>query len=131
MDTIEDFMKDTIPAEHYHSCFCSIVTESEFAQPCGHYADKTLNAIKCFRPFVLVAPPHTLEYLKLSGVKTFSDYWDESYDEEENHEQRLIKILKLIDYIDSKSIEELRDMYIDMKPILEHNYNVIKKIKYQ
>jgi hypothetical protein len=130
MDTVDDFMDDEIPMDHYYSCFCSVVTESEFAQPCGHYADKTLNAIKCFRPFILAAPPHTLEYLKEAGVKTFSDYWDESYDEEENHENRLIKILKLIDYIDSKPLEELKVMYNKMLPILNHNYRIIKNLKY-
>jgi hypothetical protein len=125
------YEEDLLPTEYYHSSFCSVVTETVFAQPCGHYADKVLNAIKCFRPFVLVAPPLTLEYLRTSGVKTFSDYWDESYDQETNHEQRLLKILKIIDYIDNKSIDELRDLYNDMRPILDHNYKVIKALKYQ
>ena len=130
-DITTDFLLESVPAEYYHSCFCAIVTESEYAQPCGHYADKTLNAIKCFRPFVLVAPPCTLEYLKQCGVKTFDKWWDESYDQELNHEKRLIKILKLIDYIDSFSIDELRDMYQEMIPILEHNYKVIENLRYQ
>ena len=126
-----DFMHDIVPAEQYHRCFCAIVTESEFAQPCGHYADKTLNAIKCFRPFVLAASPHSLEYLKTCGVKTFDQWWDESYDQEENHELRLIKILELIDYIDSIPLDELKEMYNQMLPTLEHNYKVIQNLKYQ
>ena len=127
----DDIWKVDLPLEYYQSCFCAIVTETEFAQPCGHYAEKTLNAIKCFRPFVLVAPPRTLEYLKLCGVKTFDQWWDESYDQEENHELRLIKILELIDYIDSIPLDELREIYTEMLPILEHNYKVIQNLKYQ
>jgi len=125
-----NYEEDEIPWEYYYKSFCSVVTESEFAQPCGHYADKTLNSIKCFRPFVLVAPPHTLEYLKQSGVKTFSDYWDESYDEEENHEKRILKIFNVIDYINSLDLLQLKKMYCDMIPILNHNYRIIENLRF-
>lgn len=117
-----------VPVKSYQQCFCAVVTEARYAQPMGQFSEKTLNAIKCFRPFVLVAPPHTLEYLKSYGVKTFSDYWDESYDQEENHEQRLLKIFKVIDQIDSFTLSELAELYTNMLPILEHNYRIIKNI---
>jgi hypothetical protein len=131
MNTVNDFWLEKIPTEYYHSCFCAVITESVFARPTGHYSEKTLNAIKCFRPFVLAAPPRTLEYLKKCGVKTFDKWWDESYDREENHENRLIKILELIDYIDSFTIDQLKDMYQEMLPILEHNYKIIQNLKNQ
>lgn len=118
----------TVPVNSYQQCFCAIVTEARYAQPMGQFSEKTLNAIKCFRPFVLVAPPHTLEYLKSYGVKTFSDYWDESYDREENHEQRLLEIFKVIDHIDGFTVDELAELYTKMQPILEHNYRIIKNI---
>jgi hypothetical protein len=79
------------------------------------------------KPFVLGAPPYTLKLLKEHGFKTFSDFWDESYDSITVHEERLLKIFEVIDFINSKSIEELQEMYIQMKPILEHNYNLIKE----
>jgi hypothetical protein len=104
------------------------VTEARYALPTGNLSEKTLNAIKCFRPFILVASPYTLEYLKHYGVKTFSQFWDESYDREENHEQRLIKIFEVIDYIDSFTVDELKTLYSKMTPILEHNYQIIKNI---
>jgi len=129
IDSEHDFWPDILPTKHYYSAFCAVVTEAVFSQPLGHYTEKTLNAIKCFRPFVLVAPPHTLEYLKQCGVKTFDQWWDESYDQEENHEKRLIKILELIDYIDTKSIDELRNMYKEMLPILKHNYKIIESLR--
>jgi hypothetical protein len=112
---------------HYAEIFCDIVTESRFAQPTGNYSEKALHPIFYHKPFVLVAPPKTLEFMKRDGYKTFSEFWDESYDDEYNHEKRLFKIYEIIDFIDSKSIEELQEMYIQMKPILEHNYNLIKE----
>jgi hypothetical protein len=79
-------------------------------------------------PFILVAPPHSLEYMKKLGFKTFDKFWDESYDQEDNHQTRLLKILDLIDYIDSKSIHELTIMYSAMQETIEHNFLVLSKI---
>jgi hypothetical protein len=111
----------------YMNVFCDIVTESRFAQPTANYSEKTFHPMWYKKPFVLAAPPHTLKYLKEEGYKTFSDFWDESYDECENHKERLIKIFDVIEYIDSKTIDELRVMYEQMKPILHHNYSLIKQ----
>lgn len=116
------------PREYFSKSFCVIITESNFSLPTSTFSEKTLNAISKLRPFILVAPPHTLEYLKTYGFKTFGNYWDESYDLEENHEQRLIKIFKVIDYIDSLPMTAIRNMYTQMRPVLEHNFNTIKKI---
>ena len=112
----------------YEQCFCAVVTETKYSHPVATFSEKTLNAIYNHRPFILVAPPYTLEYLKKYGFQTFDKFWDESYDREENHEKRLIKIFKLIDYIDNLSITSLRSLYTSMMPLLKHNYEVIKNI---
>jgi hypothetical protein len=109
----------------YADTFCDVVTETKYAQPTGNISEKTFRPIGYLKPFILVGPPRSLEYLKTMGYKTFSDYWDESYDSEENHQARLTKIFKLIDHINSKSIDELRQLYIDMQPILTHNANLL------
>lgn len=111
----------------YRDIFCDIVNETRFAQPTANYSEKTYQPMFYKRPFLLVAPPYTLKYLKEQGFKTFSDFWDESYDSTENHEKRLFKIFEVIDYIDAKSIEELQIIYNSMIPILEHNYNLVKE----
>jgi hypothetical protein len=118
-----------LPYDDYLSCFCAVITESNYAHPFATFTEKTINAIKLGRPFILVSSPGTLTYLKKHGFKTFDEFWDESYDLEENHEQRLIKILKLIDYIDGFSIEETRSIYDKMLPILEYNFNLLLGIK--
>lgn len=116
------------PLTEYERCFCAVITETKYSHPVSTFSEKTLNAIYNYRPFILVAPPHTLEYLKKYGFQTFDKFWDESYDKEENHEKRLVKILKVIDYIDNLPITSLRTMYKSMMPLLEHNYQVIKNI---
>jgi hypothetical protein len=62
--------------------------------------------------------------MKNDGFKTFSEFWNESYDNETDHQTRFIKIFEIIDYIESLSIQECRDMYVKMDKILKHNYNV-------
>ena len=105
----------------YADVFCDIVNESRFAQPTSNYSEKVYRPMFYKKPFVLVAPPHTLHYLKEQGFQTFGDFWDESYDALEDHESRLFAIFKIIDHINSMSISELKETYNKMLPILEHN----------
>lgn len=111
--------------KYYRDAFVSVVNESRYAQPTANYSEKTIQAIMYHKPFIIVAPPKTLSCIRESGFRTFSDFWDESYDDCMNHEDRLIKIFKLIDWIDSKSIDELRVMYLSMQEIVKHNYQVL------
>lgn len=124
-------MTDPLPFDHYRECFCYIISESLFAYPFGHFADKTITSIKCFRPFILLSTPHTLEYMKKLGFKTFNDFWDESYDAEEDHKIRFKKILELIDYIDQLTIEQCQDIYEKMIPILEHNHKMLNNFSFK
>ena len=112
----------------YLKSFCAVVTESYFAMPTGIISEKVLNAIKLGRPFVLVAPPRTLEYMHKLGFQTFGRYWDEAYDSEPDHEQRLLKIIEVLDYINSMSIDELKAWYANMKDTLEHNAEVVRQL---
>jgi hypothetical protein len=110
---------------YYKHSFCAVVTESRFAQPSSNYSEKVYHPIRYKNPFILVAPPHTLEYLKKNGFKTFSNFWDESYDEVEHHEARLLKIFKLLEWIESQSLTDLISLYNEMASVLEHNYNTL------
>jgi len=112
----------------FDPCFVCIINETRFAQPTGNFSEKVIDAINYRKPFIVVAPPKTLEYITKFGFKTFSDYWDESYDKIENHNDRMLAIFQLIDEINSKSLDELNDMNIDMQKILEHNRNIIKQL---
>lgn len=113
---------------YYRDAFVDIVTESRFAQPTANISEKVFQAIQYQKPFILVAPPYSLEYLKTFGFKTFDSFWDESYDTEENHELRLLKIFDVIDMVLSKSVDELREMYKEMMPIIKHNLDTFKQL---
>ena len=116
--------------DSYKECFCAVINETRFAQPFGYFSEKTITAMESKLPIILVAPPRTLEYLKTFGFQTFDKWWDESYDLEEDHEQRLLKIFDVIDFINNKSLDELKIIYQEMKEILEHNISIAKTIPY-
>lgn len=105
-------------------CFCSLVTESKFHSTMPNFSEKTLRAIISGRPFILLAPPGTLALLKDLGFKTFSKYWDESYDLETDHTRRFEKVLLVV-----KDILEQKTLDIEpMLSILEHNQQHINSI---
>jgi hypothetical protein len=113
--------------DYYNDIFVDIINETRFAQPTSNFSEKVFQAVQYKKPFVLVAPPKTLEYVKSLGFKTFSDFWDESYDNEYDPGERLAKLFDVIDYILSLSIDELREMYDKMIPIIEHNNNIFSE----
>lgn len=113
----------SLPIEYYSKCFCAIINESEFYRPTPVVTEKTINAIKAGRPFIIVGAPHCLEYLQNLGFKTFNDFWDEGYDTELDHISRLTKIIDIINNIDQLTIEELQQLYDTMLPLIKHNFN--------
>lgn len=117
-------------ADEYHfptyeskSAFCSVVNECTFAWPYAHISEKILMPIKVYRPFLLVGPAHSLEYLKSLGFQTFDRWFDESYDTETDHVKRMSKLLIEIDKVNNYTYNECKDMLNDMKDILEHNFH--------
>jgi hypothetical protein len=108
------------------SCFCNIVCETNFLTPYTSLSEKTFNSLFNACCFILIAPPKSLELLKLMGFKTFKNYWDESYDQEHDHETRLYKVLKTIEYINRFTLEQLQKLFVEIKPILLHNHDVMK-----
>lgn len=120
--------KETMLANFYRDVFVDIVTETRFAQSCANYSEKVLQPMQYMKPFILLAPPHTLKYIKESGYQTFDQFWDESYDETEDHGERLRKILELIKSILDKPLSELHELYEKMMPVLEHNRETYMKL---
>tara|TARA_B100000497_G_C7660964_1_gene398125 strand:- start:116 stop:1444 length:1329 start_codon:yes stop_codon:yes gene_type:complete len=116
------------PTDTYFESFCAIVQESRVTQPWPNISEKTLNAIKSLRPFVLCGAPGVLQMLKDMGFKTFDKYWPEDYDNIISNKDRIVRICEIIEYIDTFDIDELREMYEDMEEILVYNLYNLKKI---
>ena len=78
-------------------------------------------------PFVIVGSPHSLKLLKSYGFKTFSNWWDESYDSMENTNDRIIAIYNLILSLLKKTDDEWVIMVKEMREVLIHNRKLLLK----
>ena len=97
--------------------------------PSLFFTEKTFRPLAMCQPFIYVSSYGMLKKLKSYGFKTFDKWWDESYDEIENDNQRLEAIIELISNLNKKSLEELSEMYLDMISVLKHNYNNLFKLE--
>lgn len=115
---------------YFDESYWSIITEGDFSSKKNirQFTEKVLKCFAYYHPFVVIGLPGTLELLKKEGFITFSAFIDESYDLEENDDKRLNKALKEIKKLNNLNIQEMKRLYNDMMPILEHNYKTYKNI---
>ena len=122
------------PTKFHKNGFCHIITESSYHDDIirvndvdyafGEIVFVTEKTEKCFtagQPFVMVAKPYTLQYLRKLGFQTFDKWWDESYDLELDDDKRMTMIEDVIKYISSLTLRELRDIHTDMRSVLDNN----------
>lgn len=102
--------------------FCTLVTETRYTTELINFSEKTIKPILAKKPFVLLAPPNTLKFLRQLGFKTFDKWWDESYDDITDHNIRLEKVYSIIEEIIKKPAEELQQVLIEMDEILKYNF---------
>lgn len=109
--------------EYINYSIWSVVTETVFYDKKLHLTEKIFKPIVSKKPFILVGAYKNLEYLKSYGFKTFDRWIDESYDDEEDSDRRMEKIVAEIEKLCSLPFSELLDMYNKMQEILEYNHN--------
>ena len=115
-------MSASVNFDDLTSALFHVVTETVYFDPKLHLTEKIFKPIVAKRPFILVAAPGNLAYLKSYGFKTFDQWIDESYDEEEDHYIRIEKITKEIAKLCSREKNELEQMHLEMQEILEYNF---------
>ena len=106
----------------HKSALWHIVTETVFYDHKLHLTEKIFKPITAKRPFILVGAPGNLAYIKSYGFKTFDQWIDESYDNELDPDKRILLITEQVEKLCSLSASQLDAMYIEMKPILEYNF---------
>jgi hypothetical protein len=112
---------------YYNSIFMDIVCETWHEGQCFLPNEKTGRPIISRTPFIAYAGKGFLGNLKKIGFKTFDTWWSEDYDRFEGV-NRIQMILEVIDTVSKYSMEELKVLYQEMTPVLEHNYKLIKSL---
>jgi hypothetical protein len=75
-----------------------------------HLTEKILRPIACAHPFVIMAGPGALEYLKAYGFRTFDQFWDESYDAETDTVKRMEMIVETMCEIQQLTQEDWKEI---------------------
>lgn len=103
--------------------FLYVCTETVFDYPHAYISEKSFKGITAKRPFIILGAPGTLSLLKLYGFKTFSDWWDESYDSEDSIDLRLTKVYNIVKEVCELSVDSLQLLCKEMSQTLEYNFN--------
>ena len=121
---------DTIPgtassdiAKNVDDSFWHVVTETVFYHDKLHLTEKIFKPIVSKQPFMLLAAPGNLAYLKSYGFKTFDSVIDESYDNIQDHEQRTDAVVDQLNWYCNLSPREKFEIARKLEPIIEHNFH--------
>lgn len=125
-ELITEYKKDS----HHQPLFLQnfyldIVTETVFDYPQPYISEKVFRPIATKRMFIYVGPAYSLKFLREFGFMTFSNYINESYDNELNPGKRMSMIEKEIESFASKTPEELKKIMLNSTHILEYNFNIL------
>ena len=123
----------------YENSYFSVITETLYyphhAVPNQNYigqvpafiglflTEKTYKPIAMKHPFILLAPQYSLRALRERGYKTFSPFIDESYDEIENDNLRLLAVVEEVKRL---SQSDLVEFTYQVKDIVEHNEKILR-----
>jgi hypothetical protein len=111
-----------------NSCI-NLVTETSFELNELFISEKVFKPIINYQPFIVFGPYRYLEKLRSYGYKTFGDFWDESYDNIEDPKMRFFALLEIVRELNSKTIEELNDIYKNLKHICIYNKQLFDSMK--
>lgn len=98
-----------------------IVAETLFDTDKIYLTEKVFKPMVMSQPFVLFAPPGSLQYLRDYGFKTFSSIWDESYDLEMDATKRQQMIFDVLDQLTKLNPLQFEELYAQALPIIQHN----------
>jgi hypothetical protein len=114
-------------AEFLNLALVYVITETVAEYPYPYFSEKTWRAMFTGRPFMMVNAQHSLKKLQELGFKTFSDWWDESYDEKALAADRIEYMVATLKSLTRLSKKELQELNQDMLPVIQHNQNHLIK----
>lgn len=110
----------------YKSSLVAVVTETEYRTNIISITEKSFKPMAYQQPYIILGAPGSLQAMRDMGYKTFGDFWDESYDTIEDHNQRLLAVGQVCKTIDSWTSLEREDFLQRVQPLLEHNFLTLR-----
>jgi hypothetical protein len=116
--------------QYYKDFFVEIVNQTYFSGQVFYVDEKIWRPIYLKTPFMLQSSAGMIKNLRRLGFKTFDKWWDEGYNEDPEDCQ-VPAICENIRQLSKLSTAQLQQMYIEMIPTLEHNYNLCRQFNMQ
>ena len=85
-----------LQAEPYIDTYFSLVTETVVEQPWPFRTEKIAKPLMMGHPFIVATGPGYYQDLRRLGFKTFGHVIDESFDQIENHQDRMDRIITIV-----------------------------------
>ena len=104
-------------------CFWNIVTETVFYYEKLHLTEKIFKPIVSKQPFMLLAAPGNLAYLRSYGFKTFGDVIDESYDDIQDNDARIDAVVAQMKWYSTLTDKDKLDVMKKLEPVIEYNFH--------
>jgi hypothetical protein len=102
----------------YNETVCNIVPETIIENNEIFLTEKIWKAIIAEQPFVVHGCAGYLKKLQELGFKTFKNFFDESYDDQLDHDVRIKKIIETLKTI---KIKDYKKLYQETTNIRQHN----------
>jgi hypothetical protein len=103
--------------------FWHIVTETVFYYDKLHLTEKIFKPIVSKQPFMLLAAPGNLAYLKSYGFKTFDSVIDETYDTIQDNDLRTEAVVRQLHWYCNLTPGEKTDIIKQLEPVIQHNFD--------
>jgi hypothetical protein len=121
-ENIDGSASSDIPKNIDYS-FWHVVTETVFYYDKLHLTEKIFKPIVSKQPFMLLAAPGNLAYLKSYGFKTFDCVIDESYDDIQDPDQRIDAVVDQLNWYCNLTDAEKLGVAEKLEPIIEYNFH--------
>lgn len=93
------------------------------------FTEKTVKSIAWGRPFLLYGKPGQLDALRQLGFRTFSPWFDESYDDVDHHIHRAQHLARCVKKICELSLSDKMKIWNELQEITAHNQKNLFTIK--
>ena len=112
---------------YYDNFLIELVCETYYSGNTFFPTEKIWRPMLLKTPFVVQGPQNYLLNLQKLGFRTFSDWWDEGYDEDHEY-GKMGSIKQNISWIANHPLNTLEKWYEEMQEVLEHNCALVKQL---
>ena len=120
------FHKNDDVSDLYLHSGISVITDTDFHTAAIFPTEKAFHPIRYCQPFIMVNAAGTLSAMRRDGYRTFARWWDETYDDIQDHQARMEAIVRLIAEIAAWSDQRFAQFLQDSRDVCLHNLDLLK-----